>query len=720
MVHQYRIDPKTHAIMQLPATIGLAMSANNIQGDPFDIRCHELNIKFMKSALKSLKAQTIEDYINCIALARNIYNDIVDVQDQYTKLFDQMRAAEGADAKRAVLTQLMPLRDANSNAKKIKSTIFDIVFKCHEFFAIPPQEISDLAVTIAADAMGQETLVSFYNNLFAKKRGHGSNDFTDLLKAKEIVDQYGGDIVDDEKQALYMNLAYVYEALDYKKSLEYLLVAETFGDRFIDEIICKKAAYYISLGNKKEFFACFKRIKDPQIALDLKMQFSKSFPHDTPPILKVSSVKNTKPSKAQKAERGIKQKVLSDDKTGVDKEAAKESFENIMASPSSASAQKYLAATLLTVKSSSGQLELLREINKKYPLLRENSIFNPYLLVLEMKIFMDNKLFEEATEKLAETYEKLAPYGENIAYIKNYLYQVKYQLFYALAENLEFDKASEILQFFPEEREELSALMQKLKESYDSVSKKDEAEEHVEEVGVPEEEVDSAAANTITLPQDVSEFTKQVSLGAIPLEALSGKLIHAYFMCKRAMTALDMCGVDSNSFINWDLGDIQFSTLADDSANVVKLNAVPNNYIAIDPRLNLEGDELEAAERVLNMARIARKKDQPGVKLVKGSFFELKILGDFGDLRLIADQVFDSNGNRLILFNRKGTHKDVITFAQEAKGIKVHSLKSEVALGGPAEEASVDLGQEYYSQVIAEESNVLSLGAVDESLYDTI
>ena len=57
---------------------------------------------------------------------------------------------------------------------------------------------------------------------------------------------------------------------------------------------------------------------------------------------------------------------------------------------------------------------------------------------------------------------------------------------------------------------------------------------------------------TITLPSNIKDFSEQVSFGSIPLESLSGKLAHAYFMYKKAI-------IDS-TLISENATEIQWKT----------------------------------------------------------------------------------------------------------------------------------------------------------------
>ena len=720
-MNKFRIDKKEHSEFQKYALVYSLKYQNAVKDLSYEGKGNKLGEKVWALLSKPLLEQRPDLYMPYFREAKELYyylNSDSEVAS-YNSLSDHARKASSPDERRAALTEMLKFREAKDRVDKVKNQLYDIMIVLHEIFAIPPQEISGLCKSIASD-LGMDTLVSYYNSSFTKKRAHGFNDFSDLLEAKNIVEtQRNSSISAKEKCYLYMNLSYAYEVFDYKKSLEYILIAEKFGDFCKDEIIEKKAAYYLGIFDKVNFFEFFKQIKDKQKALDLVIRFKKLFPNDTPPKLTVKDIQGTKilPGNAE-----VRDIISSVDTRHSDK--AKDDFYKLMKTQSSIRSQKFLASILITTKNSDYAVKFLESVNEEFPFLREDSIFNPNLLIAEMQIFTESKKFDQAIEKLREIDYRLRPYGENTCSIDPYLNSVKFSLVYSLLINLEPDKAESILQFFPiNYKEELIVLIPKIKEWISSKDKPVITYKEEEGTVLDEEDfqaklqLETSAVKkevNITLPSNIKDFSEQVSFGSIPLESLSGKLAHAYFTYKKAI--IDSTLISENATeIQWKTERKVYSYPSFSTTKVVKLNSLVNHYISIDPELDLGENEQAAAMRVLEMARIARKKDQPGVKLLEGKLYELKILGELGDLRLIANTIYDYVGNKLILFNKKANHSTLKTVMKSTKTLNVQFLDEDQVGSSKAMEV-VDCGQNFYSKAIEEEGSMLLLG---ETILDS-
>lgn len=716
------INTKFLSILKPIAPIAMVQFMISIKDDSLDGRYNKLCQKFFD--LISRETQNADSYIECYHQARSLFDDLNSElssrESRYQELFEAPKSLNG-DAKREALREMLSYRAEklrlDKESQALKKGIYDIVAKIHEMFNIPPVEISLLMEEVASEWMGKNDLVQYYNNLFTKKRAHGSNDFSDLIKAKSVIDEFGSEIDSREKCNLYMNLAYTYEVFDYSKSLEYIQIAETFGDFYSDEIIESKASYNLSIMNKGEFKKFFNQIKNVQKRLELLSDFRRSFSNDDSLKIKSTSIKGSKASEEQSMQRDLKRIAMSKAGEG-GQEKIKNIFYKLMLTDSALSGQKHLASTLISLKSNSKALEFLNEVNEKYPHLRDNSIFNPNLMITEISIFQRNNLFKEAVEKLHILEEKLAPYGENIKSILQYLNSVKLSLFYNLVSNLDLNLAESIFTYLPEdEREAINILFNKIKDHLlpENSSQFDKTKEKPSLEDLEQEKEELEKAFKIKLPTNSVEFAEQVSLGSIPLEALSGKLAHAYFMCKRSISMLEsLSPSESTSEINWNIdAEHGYSYPTQNGPEVIKLNSLPKHYIAIDPELELDTDQKAACIKVLEMGRAARKKDQAGVKMLDGKLYELKILGEFGDLRLIADTCYDYQGNKLIIFNRKANHSQVKEYLKSGKRINVENLNQDQP--SSSSEANmpkdlIDFGQNYYSKVLAEEGDMVIIG----------
>lgn len=674
--------------------------------------------------------QNLESYRDLYHQLSTLYDEILETESsaqKYDELFEKAKISQG-DEKKAVLIEMMKYRGCKDklghNISEIKHNIYMALSQIHEIFAIPPKEMSESLLKIAFEYGGYNEKVSFLNNLFTKKRSHGSNDFSDLLKAKEIAEAHPEEIDSKEMCILYMNLSYAYQVFDYYKSLEYMDMAEKYPGHFDDEIIEEKAQYYISTFNKAGFLEYYRKVDNPQKAFDMISSFKKIFPHDIPPRFKLQSLKGTKPTGSEKAQRNVKLAVgASNKKSALDQ--LKDSFYDSMKTGLSTSAQNTLSCVLFAMKNNLDALEFLREVNEAYPNLREESIFNPNLLIAEMKIYTENKMFDEAIKKLHEIDQKLIPYGTNTKSINFILQSEKHKLLFHLAESREIDnikKAESLLGFFPEDEVELySILLSTFRRYLESKAKAAQVKElddteHVREKDHNKKLKETEAVTSIALPSNVKEFSEQVNLGSIPLEALSGKLSHAFFMCMRSMSFIDnMLCVNQNTEIRWEVKEDTYLYPTHEGQKVVKMHSVPNHYITIDPKLasELDPSELDACLRVLEMGRSARKQGQAGVKMLGGKLYELKILGDFGDLRLISKSAYEIHGKRLIVFDRRMDHDDVKSILSKSK-IHVESLDKEEAASASAAPFSEDdvfiPCQEYYAKVLQEDGDVLPIG----------
>lgn len=712
-----RVNFNTLAI-RAPAYLG---SIREPKKNEYEEAIRKINLAFFKEInSKSFKKQKAENYISFYEKIKELNDSLnktkEDAENAFNRLSKEMQDAEGRDAKISVLKKIRPVQDQkikiNDAIESLKKEFYITTGRLHMLFAIPPKEISDLMESLA---YSRNVLVDFYCYLYSIHRSHNSTDLESLKKGLEIIETYPDDVNDDCKFNLYCNLASAYETFDFTKALEYINIALDYAtdDFKKQEALCDKAEYSIYLGKKKEFNEIFKLISDPQKQFDLRKKFIIKYRKETAPKIKANKIKNAEISESDSAVREIiNQSVKPKSSKALPMESFEAAFHTLMKTEASACAQKYLAAQLRAMPSKDA-LDFLNKMNAKYHLLRDDSIFNPMLLFQEVYVYTKNKKYDEAIQKFNELMEKLQPYEDNIRSVEEFVNHAKSYLILSLILEQKFDDAKSILKYCSkDEVDELKLLVNVEK---DIAKRKEHTESDNKFEGDDIEKVSEAnSSNSIELPSNVQEFTKQVSLGLIPLNDLSASLTHAYFMCKKSMMyPNNVQNSGQESSIDWKVGELIYSYPSEnDKLKVVCLNGVPNNYITIHPdllELDSEREHMQAAKDVLETGRVARMKGHQGVRLLNNKVFELKMLGQqHGDFRLFTNKVYDTGGNRLIVFDQNGNHKKVKDFLRQTKSLVTEfSDQEDENLVDDAFKCNNDINdcQTYYTEVLGSDGN---------------
>lgn len=175
----------------------------------------------------------------------------------------------------------------------------------------------------------------------------------------------------------------------------------------------------------------------------------------------------------------------------------------------------------------------------------------------------------------------------------------------------------------------------------------------------PEEEHTLPLREAPSLPGTLKEFAYLLEVEELDFASLSPMMMQAYF--KHVASSAKAKPMESlGSLPKWGVPNCTFTYGKSTSKyDVVKL-PIPNFYATIDPDLDFD-HEAEFLTS-LELGRIARAKNQQGIKFCGSKLVELKILGaeGVGDLRLYTSSILKNvNGENLIVFDHFGNHKDV-------------------------------------------------------------
>ena len=131
----------------------------------------------------------------------------------------------------------------------------------------------------------------------------------------------------------------------------------------------------------------------------------------------------------------------------------------------------------------------------------------------------------------------------------------------------------------------------------------------------------------------------------------------------------------------WKLGNVIYTTNKEDQQNiwVTKIQKLDKFYVAIDPKLELDNKQLEICQNALSN----------NVKFIKNnschSIIELWIKDD---LRIFTHNIYKGlDGKYLIVFSKKGTHKDV---KKSLGPLKIIDLSNEIYISSDSSEDNSD------------------------------